>query len=127
MRVRTVLLWIFAPFTILACSSDDLIGPVSVAGDGLRPAVATNGPIAFTSTRDGNYEVYVMNADGTGQTNRTNHGALDYLPAWSPDGTKIAFTSTRDGNYEIYVMNADGTKLTNLTNHLAADSSPDWR
>src|SRR3989442_11795477 len=72
----------------------------------------TNGLIAFTSDRDGNAEIYTMNADGTGQTNLTNNPFFDCCPAWSPDGTRIAFTSNRDGNVEIYVMNADGTGVT---------------
>ncbi len=72
-------------------------------------ASVENGKIAFTSDRDGNYEIYVLNADGSEQTRITNNTASDSDPAWSPHGTKIAFTSDRDGNYEIYVMNADGS------------------
>jgi Tol biopolymer transport system component len=85
-----------------------------------------NGKIAFTSTRDGNGEVYVMNADGSGQTNVSNNTAYDSQPRWSPDGTKIVFQSNRDGNYEIYVMNANGTAQTRLTNNTANDSFPSW-
>jgi Tol biopolymer transport system component len=86
------------------------------------------GKIAFTSYRDGDGEIYVMNADGSGQTNLTNDLAFDGRPAWSPDGTKIAFESDRagSGNYEIYVMNADGSGVTRLTNNSANDVDPDW-
>ena len=84
-----------------------------------------NGKIAFTSTRDGNYEVYVMNADGSGQANLTNNAAVDYEPSWSPDGTQIAFISDRDGNGEVYVMNADGSGQANLTNNAANDWYPE--
>jgi Tol biopolymer transport system component len=82
--------------------------------------------IAFTSSRDGNDEIYVMDPDGTGQTRLTDNPADDYAPAWSPDRSKIAFTSERDGNREIYVMNADGTGQTRLTNNPADDTYPDW-
>ena len=78
------------------------------------------------STRDGNAEIYVMNADGTGQTRLTINGAIDIHPAWSPDGTKLAFESNRDGNFEIYVMNADSTGQTRLTINGAIDSDPAW-
>ena len=95
-----------------------LITLVTVAGAAVGTAQAafpgTNGKIAFESNRDGNEEIYVMNADGTNQTNLTNNAARDYVPAWSPDGSKIAFGSTRDGNDEIYVMNADGSGQVNL-------------
>ncbi len=81
---------------------------------------------ALHSDRDGNFEIYVMNADGTAQTNLTNNPADDAFPAWSPDGTKIAFDTNRDGNFEIYVMNADGTNPTRLTDNPARDESPSW-
>ena len=95
------------------------------------PASPAAGKIAFVSYRDGNLGIYVMNADGSGQTRLSEnksgpHG--DFAPAWSPDGSRIAFMSDRDGrsNYEIYVMNADGTGQTNLTDNPDIDSNPSW-
>jgi tol-pal system beta propeller repeat protein TolB len=89
-------------------------------------AAATIGKIAFASDRDGNLEIYVMDADGGSQTRLTEDPAEDFSPAWSPDGKRLAFVSTRDGNAEIYVMNADGTGQTRLTNNSASDLHPAW-
>ena len=72
------------------------------------------------------WEICVMDADGSNQTNLTNDPAVDEYPCWSPDGNKIAFVSERDGNGEIYVMDADGSNLKNLTNNPAYDDSPSW-
>ena len=84
--------------------------------------------IAFSTVRDGNWEIYVMNADGSGQTNLTNNANADIQPTWSPDGTKIAFSTVRDGNYEIYAMNTDGSGQTNLTNESdSQDILPAWQ
>jgi Tol biopolymer transport system component len=85
--------------------------------------------IAFTSDRDGNTEIYVMNAtDGTNTTRLTYISAIDDEPRWSPDGEKIAFVSLRDQiSTEIYVMNAtDGSDVTRLTYNPTTDSHPDW-
>lgn len=85
-----------------------------------------SGKIAFASNRDGNYEIYFMNPDGTNQTRLTNNTADDTNPCWSPSGTKIAFVSTRDGNPEIYVMNADGSNQTRVTDSPGYDGLPAW-
>ena len=78
--------------------------------------------ILFWSDRDGNLEIYAMNADGSGVTRLTNASGRDYVPRWSPDGSRILFVSDRDSNLEIYVMNADGSGVTRLTNDPAEDN-----
>ena len=89
-------------------------------------AAPASGRIAFASDRDGNWEIYVMNADGSGVTRLTNNDAGDWVPSWSPDGGRIAFSSDRDGDFEIYVMNADGSGVTRLTDNDADDATPSW-
>jgi Tol biopolymer transport system component len=84
------------------------------------------GKIAFYSNRDGNYEIYTMDSDGSNQTRLTFNDAADTWPAWSPNGQQIAFVSNRDGNYEIYVMDVDGTNQRRLTNDPASDTLPYW-
>lgn len=78
-----------------------------------------HGKIVFTSSRDGNEEIYIMNDDGTIQINLTNNPALDWYPNWSPDGKKIVFSSSRDASGEnsedIYIMNVDGSNVERLT------------
>jgi Tol biopolymer transport system component len=82
--------------------------------------------IAFYSNRDGNAEIYVVNADGSGQTRLTDNGADDMAPAVSPDGTQILFTSSRDGSNEIYLMNMDGSDQRRLTENRVYESHPSW-
>jgi TolB protein len=85
--------------------------------------------IAFASMRDGDLEIYVINADGTGLTNLTNAPtASDDSPTWSPDGTQIAFASVRGGvAREIYVMDSDGGNQVRLTNNPGSlDDRPSW-
>jgi Tol biopolymer transport system component len=82
--------------------------------------------IAFYSERDGNAEIYVMNADGSNERRLTNTTADEGYPSWSPDGTTITFDTDRDGNFEIYAMGADGTNPRRLTNDPATDVSASW-
>lgn len=82
--------------------------------------------LAFGSSRDGDFEIYVMAATG-GEPRRLTHSlGLDMRPAWSGDGRQLAFTSIRDGNYEVYVMAADGTRLRRATNHPERDDFAQW-
>jgi Tol biopolymer transport system component len=92
--------------------------------------------LAFVSTRDGDYAVFEMNADGEGQHRLTEAEATDpsagsvffqVEPDWSPDGKSIAFASQRSGSFDLYVMAADGTGTQRLTPTKDDDeSSPSW-
>ena len=112
-----------------------LVGVIAAVLTSLMVAVEAQSQIAFSSNRDGNPEIYVMDADGRNQRNITNHPDRDYSPSWSPDGKRIAFSSERDGHpdrrpgwitSEIYVMDADGGNQQNITNHPNSDRSPAW-
>src|SRR6266576_977056 len=74
-----------------------------------------NGKIVFETNRNGNADIYTMNADGTNRVNLTRNPAEDVEPRWSPDGARIAFASNRTGNFEIYAMNAAGGDVQRLT------------
>ena len=82
--------------------------------------------IVFVSTRDGNPEIYSVNADGTNLTRLTNNPANDDAPVWSPDGKRIAFASDRNGSWEIYVMNADGANVVRRTFSASSSGDPCW-
>ena len=82
--------------------------------------------LAFHSHRDGNWEIYVMNADGSEQTRLTDNPGEDTYPSWSPDGSRLVFNSAIVGYTDIYVINADGTELTQLTSDLAPEYDPSW-
>lgn len=84
------------------------------------------GRIVFVSERNGNPEIYAMDANGSALRRLTRNNAVDDSPVWSPDGRLIAFVSERDGNPEIYLMSADGSNPRRLTDDPAADSSPRW-
>jgi Tol biopolymer transport system component len=89
----------------------------------VQVTTAFSGRIAFTSDRDGDDEIYVMDATGV-QSRLTTNPALDDEPAFSPDGALIAFSSRRDGEREIYVMKADGTDPLRLTDSPGGNSDP---
>jgi TolB protein len=102
--------------------------PLTQDGINNWPAFSPDGKqIAFASSRDGKFDLYVMSAAGLDVRRLTRGGAgLDMRPAWSPDGRRIAFTSNRDGNYEIYVIGADGTALRRVTRNDERDDYACW-
>jgi hypothetical protein len=89
-----------------------------------------NGKIAFTRVDDSSKgEIYVVNPDGSGETNVTNDPANDHSPAWSPDGSELLFVSDRDpsavNDGDLYRMSPDGTGITRVTVGARAGSA-DW-
>jgi TolB protein len=92
--------------------------------------------LVFVSTKDGVYDLYAMNADGSDQQrlatgkhgSASTPGGLDFAnePAWSHDGKRIAFVSTRFGNRGILVMDANGKDVRLLTSSVGGDSHPTW-
>lgn len=117
----------FGSFLIAACGpSEENAREVPEYID-YSPSFSPDGSrIAFTSEQTGNKDIFLINADGMGQTQITFDESDEESPAWSPDGTKLAVCSNRDGNEEIYVMNVDGSDPVNLTLHPADDCNPGW-
>lgn len=76
-----------------------------------------------------NYEVFTMNADGTGLRRLTRQEKLDTHPDWSPDGTRIVFRSDRAANgTQIWRMDADGSNVVQLTfKAFRGGVDPDWQ
>ena len=92
------------------------------------PAWSPDGArMAFASTHSGNWDIYLVNADGTGWQRLTSHPAPDWHPAWSPDGKWIAFASGRSGSGDLYVVRNDGTELSQLTESPTPEDDPSWR
>jgi Tol biopolymer transport system component len=86
------------------------------------------GKIAFTSDRNGDDQIFLMNADGSGQTAITpDDTTFDRSPGWSPDGKQILFTTDRSGvSDDLWVMNADGSGARPLTNSTEDELNSDW-
>ena len=96
-------------------------GADGVLGDDGMPDFSPDGRrIVFTSNRDRQAEIYVMNRDGSGQRRLTHRSGDDFMPRFSRDGSLIAFTSLPG---TVMVMNADGSGLRRV----AAGTDPDWR
>src|SRR5687767_10353125 len=140
MRAWVTLRWLFVLLLLSACAKTEL--PMNVAETLSPTALPTESPASTADLSDSQIDItspsgkilfsaegdiFVINADGTGRTQITDHPAEDFDPVWSPDGTKIAFRTHRDGDEEVYIMNADGSDQRNLSNAPnRGDYSPAW-
>ena len=94
---------------------------------GLNMGAAFHGNrMAVVLSKDGNPEIYVGNADGSGLRRLTNSGSIDVSPSWSPDGSKIAFVSDRHGSPQVFVMGAGGGGAKRVTYKGSYNQTPSW-
>lgn len=81
----------------------------------------------FNTNRDGNYEVYLMNADGSNQRNVSQApDSTEGLADWSPDGKRLVLYSDRLDHKEIFVLDLATGLWTNISNHPASDEFCTW-
>lgn len=104
---------------------------LTTLGQNLMPAWSSDGTkIAFSSNRTGLFQIFVMNPDGTGQTNISNStNSNDRLPAWSPDGTKIAFVRSPlslNPILKIWTMSSSGSGQIQITSGPGFDERPSY-
>lgn len=99
--------------------------PLSISPDGTR--------VAYTSARGSSTDIYIMNADGSGERQLTNNPANDMQPVWSPNGTQIAFASDRGGDWDIFTIDTScaptpdlDCPVTAITNNDFDDQYPTW-
>lgn len=106
----------------------DLIQLTDNTSPDYSPSWSANGSrIVFMSRRDGNAEIYKMDADGDNEVRLTNSPADDGAPVFSPDGRKIAFHGKLSGgNDDLFVMSSGGNKLVRITRNTADDTFPSW-
>jgi Tol biopolymer transport system component len=98
------------------------------SAEDIFPAVSVDGTqIAFLSNRSGQYEIYVMDSDGSNVVQLTEESKPNLASVtWSADGTTIAFSSFRDANFEIYSIDIENNVLNRLTNNTVNDFEPTW-
>ena len=82
--------------------------------------------IVFSSNRDGDWDIYSMDANGDNVVQLTNHPATDEAPVCSPDGRRIAFKSERGDTPDLYVMDSDGSNVVRLTRDNFREGRPSW-
>ncbi|MCE2415654.1 TolB family protein [Candidatus Poribacteria bacterium] len=106
---------------------------VVILGASVCPVLAKapdTAKVVFASSRDGNYEIYLMNPDGSEQVNITNHRANDISAVWSPTGEHILFASDREqkawGNWDLYLMEPDGSNVQKVFDKSKNRSGGRW-
>jgi Tol biopolymer transport system component/Tfp pilus assembly protein PilF len=88
---------------------------------------ASGSQVAFMSNHDGNWEIYVVNRDGTGLRRLTHNAANDGLPTWSPDGETLAFVSDEGGSWAVWAIDVDGANRRKLFDIGGGGLALDWQ
>jgi TolB protein len=90
------------------------VAAVAFCAAAVSPSGQSADDIAFASRRDGNWEIYAMDASGQRQRRLTRRDGEDRFPLWSPDHRQIAFASFAGERWELWVMDSDGTNQRRL-------------
>jgi TolB protein len=107
----------------LASSDFEGIDTVTNVEEDTAPALSPNGEqVVFMSRREGNWDIYLINVDGSNLQRLSSDEAEDGLPVWSPDGNAIAFVSNRGGPWAVWVMTPDGSGKSQV---FTMEGSPD--
>ena len=99
--------------------------PSSSEGDIATKAPKT-GKVVFSSNRDGNWDIWTMNPDGSNPVNLTRDAVSDFKPTWSPTGEQILFVSFREGGESLYLMDADGSNIRRVLENWHSRSNATW-
>jgi Tol biopolymer transport system component len=126
---KTVLLLALMVLAVLASCAAQKAG----MGPTKPTSPSQNGKIAFTRVDNqvGEFEIFVVEPDGSGLRKLATKPVQDGFPAWSPNGKRLAFEAESQGgnsevNIDIYVMNADGSELERITKEPTFDSMTSW-
>jgi TolB protein len=102
--------------------------PLAVTDDPADTAPASHGDqVAFMSSRDGNWDLYIVDSDGTGLRRLTQDASNEGLPTWSPDGRALAFVSDQGGQWAVWAMAPDGSGQRELFEIGGGGLGPDWQ
>jgi TolB protein len=130
---------LFAAITLSGTQGNLDIASINADGSGLRTVFPGTGPLshqdwpswspdgrrfAFSSTHEGNHEIYTADLEGKDLVRLTNSPGIDAHPCWSPDGKTIAFATDRWGGLELASVRPDGTGLVRLTKSPGLDDYP---
>ena len=109
-------------FVLLCCISFLLFN----SGTPVWAKAPSTAKIVFTSNRDGRWDIWTMNPDGSAPMNLTRDAASDFKPTWSPTGEQILFVSFRKGGESLYLMDADGGNIQRVLDNWHSRSSATW-
>ena len=121
MKATFIWVWVVGCFDLFGASARAAFIPNNTPS-----TPSYSGVLVFQSDRSGNWDLFLVEADGHHPRPLTHDPANDMHPVWSPEGDRIAFSSERTGAGDIYILEADGTGLRRLTDHPGYEGAPSW-